>query len=128
MKAQVAIEFMIIMGALLALMTSAVLLSSGSIHQMNELQIKKEAEDALSRISSKINTAFLEGEGFMTSMEVPETLVYYDYSLTIYDNYLLLEVENRTFEQPLLTKAVTQGSVNKGINTLENNGTFVRIS
>ena len=125
MKAQVAIEFMIIFGVFLVAITVTVLAAWNSMANTNKSSIDFEANGILNTISNKINTAFLEGHGFSTNLTIPENIMNYNYTLTREGNMMWLNIENLVYSRRLLTNNIT-GNFDKGVRMLENvNGEIV---
>ncbi|RLI96215.1 MAG: hypothetical protein DRO99_04870 [Candidatus Aenigmatarchaeota archaeon] len=120
MKAQVAIEFMIILGALLLIAASVAVMSTNNMAQLSDLSLQMEANEIADSLGSKINTAFLEGDGFSTTATIPSSILSRDYELSVRGNYIYVSVDGISIEKPLLSKNVTQGSVAKGDKALRN--------
>ena len=120
MKAQVTIEFIMIIAVIMLVMASVTVMTSNNIRHLDRMSISMEAEKMLDTTASKINTAFLEGSGFSMTMEMPHKVVNRDYTVMVSGNYLLLTIEETSFEKPLLTNNVTQGYIQPGFNAVQN--------
>ncbi len=119
MKAQVAIEFMIIFGVFLIALTLIVIAAWNNIVNINKSTIDFEVYRILNLVSNRINTAYLEGHGFSIGLVVPEQIGVYNYTLEIEENTLWLTVNENPFSRRLLTSNIT-GSLEGGTNTIEN--------
>lgn len=125
MKAQVAIEFMIIFAAFLVALIFVVLAAWNNIANIDKSSIDFEADRILGLIANRINTAYLEGDGFSIGLAVPEKIGVYDYAIGIEENMVWLTVNEISYSRRLLTSNIT-GSIRGGMNTLENlNGEIV---
>jgi hypothetical protein len=125
MKAQAAVEFMIIFGAFLIALTLVVVAAWNNIVNINESTIDFEANRILNLATDRINTAYLEGHGFSISLVIPEKIGVYDYTLDIEENSLWLTINEVSYSNRLLTSNVT-GNLQGGENKIENvNGGIV---
>jgi hypothetical protein len=86
-----------------------------------------EAGKTLSMVKSKLETAFLEGDGFSTNFTLPQRIMGFDYSVNISSGFLFIGVNNSTYSSPLITKDIT-GVPRKGENALRNSGGRLVIS
>lgn len=103
------------------LMAAIVVLSFISFAQLRAVQQQAdlEAEKILSEVALKINTAYIEGDGFFINMTLQSNILGSDYNMTIAANQALLEVDTVTYAKNLLTQNIS-GIVTKGLNTVEN--------
>jgi hypothetical protein len=125
MKAQVAIEFMIIFGAFLVAITLVVLAIWNNTVNINRSAVDFEANRILNLVSNRINTAYLEGDGFSINLVVPGKIGQQNYTLEVEDKMLWLTVNEISYQTRLLTQNIT-GSIEKGTNRVENvNGEIV---
>jgi hypothetical protein len=125
MKAQVAIEFMMIFGVFLLGITIVALAAWNNIANAEKSSMDFEARRILNLISGRINTVYLEGHGFSIGLAVPEKIGVSDYAITIDENTLWLELNGVSYTSKLLASNIT-GSVKRGENTLTNvNGAVV---
>ncbi len=125
MKAQVAIEFMLIFGVFLLGITIVALAAWNNIANAEKSSMDFEARRILNLISGRINTVYLEGHGFSIDLVVPEKIGVSDYAITIDENTLWLELNGVSYTSKLLASNIT-GSIEKGENTVTNvNGVVV---
>ncbi len=118
-KSQITIEFLIITGIFLLALIIGVFISFSKIQEMREIQNDMSALNFLNKVSDKLNTVFLEGNGFEANLTLPSTLSGFDYDLTIYSTTMILEINNKTYEKILLTGNISQ-NLSKGFNILKN--------
>jgi hypothetical protein len=124
-KAQVSIEFMLLFIFFLGIMAVVMVYVIQSIENTSASTVGLEAQQRLSFIKSKIETAFLEGDGFSTNLTLPEQIMNLNYSVGIDSGFVLIEINNMTYSSPLITKDIT-GAPRKGENLLRNvNGRLV---
>jgi hypothetical protein len=119
MRAQVAVEFMIIFGIFLVALIIILIAVWSDVADMNRANIELSVNNLLEKVSSKIDTVFLEGDGFSSNITIPETISGLNYSIGMFNGAIWIEVNNITYSKNLLTKNVT-GSFNKGQNLLRN--------
>ena len=118
-KSQITIEFLIITGIFLLALIIGVFISFSKIQETREIQNDMSALNFLNKVSDKLNTVFLEGNGFEANLTLPSTLSGFDYNLTIYSTTMILEINNKTYEKILLTGNISQ-NLSKGFNILKN--------
>ncbi len=126
-KAQVSIEFMVLFMLFLAVLTIAVVSVTQSTDSVYMSSTWLEAEGLLSLAKSKIDTAFLEGDGFSTSLILPEKILGFNYTLNISSNLLFIEINNEHQTKMLLSGNIT-GPLRKGENRIQNIGNRIVIS
>lgn len=124
-KAQVSIEFMLLFIFFLGIMAVVMVYVMQSIENTSASTVSLETQQRLSFIKSKIETAFLEGDGFSTNFTLPLQIMNLNYSVGIDSGFVLIEINNMTYSSPLITKDIT-GTPRKGENLLRNvNGRLV---
>jgi hypothetical protein len=127
MKAQVAVEFMLIFGVFLIGITIVVLATWNNIANAEKAALDFEAGRILNLISSRINTAYLEGNGFSIGLSIPEKIGLNNYTLQLENNIMWLNVTGASYSRKLLTSNIS-GTLSWGENTLENVNGMVVIS
>ena len=124
-KAQMSTEFMFIFIFLLALtmlVAAAAVWNTGGVYLST---VELEARKVLSLAKGKLDTTFLEGDGFSTTFTLPQKIMSLDYSINISSRFVFLEAGNQTYSALLLSNS-TSGSLKKGQNTVKNlNGQLV---
>ncbi|MFH1978468.1 MAG: hypothetical protein ABIJ92_04025 [Candidatus Aenigmatarchaeota archaeon] len=124
-KAQSAAEFMIIFMMLIIVLSLAAWISSTKTQEVNTIKTNRDVGVVLNVIVSKIDTAFLEGDGFSTDMYLPANITSVDYTVQIVQNQVLITHRGLTYSKRLLTDDV-QGSTSKGFNMIRNvDGTVI---
>jgi len=125
MKAQVAIEFIIIFGLFLAATIVISIAAWNNIVDEETTYIEFEASRIIDLASGRINTAYLEGSGFSINLVIPEKLGLYNYTLQLDGNMIWLHALNVSYSRKLLTPNIT-GTLAAGENKISNvNGTIV---
>lgn len=127
MKAQVAIEFMIIFGLFIVALTLIALASWNNMANIHKSTIDFDAHRILTLASDRINTVYLEGDGFSTTVTIPEKIGNYDYSLYIEGNIMWVDVNGLSYSKRLLTSNIT-GALDHGTNSVSNSYGEVVIS
>lgn len=119
MKVQVSIEFMIIFAGFLVAMILVTVGSWNNLANINDSSIDFEARKIIGLAADRINTAYLEGDGFSINLSLPETIINRNYTLYAEGTLLWLEVNGDSFHRTLLTDNIT-GNLSAGINRLSN--------
>ena len=125
MKAQLAVEFILIFAIFLAALTIIALSSLNKAVDISRSTIEREANTLLSKVANTINTVFLEGDGFAINLTLPEKIKGFGYNISIENQSIWLTMNQRSYHKRLLTNNVT-GELKKGENLLKNvNGGIV---
>ncbi len=127
MKAQGAMEFVMIFVLLIAALSIAALASMEKTAEINRVMLEIESEKLLDGVAGKINTAFLEGPGFKTKVVFPERISGLSYSITINSNQIILSFDNFEYFKNVLTQNIT-GNFVKGVNLIENRDGAITIT
>jgi hypothetical protein len=124
-KAQMSMEFMLIFVLMLAVtvvVAAAVVWNTSGVY-LSTMEL--EAREVLSVAKGKLDTAFLEGDGFSTTFTLPQKILNYNYSISISSRFVVLDAGNQTYSAILLSNS-TSGSLKKGQNSVRNvNGQLV---
>lgn len=124
-KAQISIEFMMLFIFFVGLLAVVMVYAVQNMQSVSSSTLSLEAGKTLSLALSKLDTAFLEGDGFSTTFVLPGLIMGMDYSVNVTSGFVLVVVDNSTYSRPLLTKDVA-GMPKKGENAVRNaNGTLV---
>jgi len=124
-KAQISTEFMILFTFFVCILAFAMVYVIQNIQDTSASTLWIEADKTLFLVKSKLETAFLEGDGFSTNFTLPQRIMGFDYSVNISSGFLFIGIENDTYSNPLITKDIT-GVPRKGENALRNvNGRLV---
>jgi hypothetical protein len=126
-KAQVSIEFMILFIFFLGLLAFAIISVMQSVQDVSASSVGLEAQKELSVLRSKLDTAFLEGDGFSTNFTLPQKIIGLDYSMNVSSGFALIQVNNLTYSTPIISRNVS-GYPRKGENALRNSGGNLVIS
>ena len=134
MKGQSAFEFMIIFAILMVALLSVLVAVYSNIADITYSKIEIASIDFVEEIRNKINTVYLEGNGFSLIVDLPDRFYVtvteetrgYDYEFLIDGETLILNVvEFNSFSRNLLTENIT-GTLSPGSNTIKNvNGEIV---
>ena len=127
-KAQIAFEYMFIFGIMIAALILGVWFTWTRSFEISQETVRMEAENLLEKVARKIDTTWLEGEGFSTNITIPMTIANVYYSLNITSNYVVLELLEKDYAKPILTQNVTGIFTIGRVNTLHNMGDYILIS
>lgn len=118
-------EFISIFMLLLAAVGIISYISFIQLENSRIYQLGLEAEKILNDITVKINTAYLEGDGFSINLTLPEKIAGSDYTVQIFSNTIIINLGESNYTRNILSPDIT-GSLKKGINTIENkHGTII---
>ena len=116
---QISMEFMLLFMLFMVAVATAVIVSTHRSYEISQAQVDLSANRILDTAAGRINTAFLEGDGFSTTVKLPESILMMNYSIDIESNEVVLMLEGRTYIAYLLTTNVT-GDMAKGTNLISN--------
>ena len=124
-KAQVSIEFMLLFMFFMAVLAFSIVSVVQNMQGVSSSALSLETGKALYLVKSKLDTAFLEGDGFSTNFTMPQRIMNIDYSVNISSGFVLIEINNLTYSSSLIAKDIT-GIPRKGENAIKNvNGKLV---
>lgn len=125
LRAQSSIEFILIFGLLLLILSIGTTVAWVRIFGVSQAQKNLEISKILDEASNKINLAFLEGNGFSINLTMPKKIHSQDYTIDIYSNNVVIYFANATYSKHLLTENIT-GIPKKGTSIIANiNGEVV---
>ncbi len=131
MKAQSAMEFLIIFMIFVAALAIIAAITLNKTREISTATIELETKKILNEISDKINIVFLEGHGFSTNITVSEKIFSRNYTIWIASNNVYLQLDGTVYAGTILTRNVTitdpGGLLEKGEHTLRNENGIVVI-
>jgi len=125
-KAQSSVEFMLIFMLLLLVLALAAWISGTKTTEINTIEKNLEIGRVLDDMKNTIDTVYIEGNGFSTQLEMPYKIYDLNYTMMIYRNQVLIDVEGFTYSKVIMTYNVT-GNFSYGKNYLKNENGFVVI-
>ncbi|MFH0956440.1 MAG: hypothetical protein V1813_01110 [Candidatus Aenigmatarchaeota archaeon] len=128
LSGQSAFEFMFIFGVLLVATAFGMWVSGIKAGEVSETMRQLEIDDFLTSLSEKINTAWIEGEGFTMNATIPETIAGMDYTLDITSNHITLFVGEKYYLKQIIAANVTGTFVKGGTSRLTNTGDGILVS
>jgi hypothetical protein len=128
LSGQSAFEFMFIFSVLLAATGFGIWVSSIKAAEVTQARNELEIDDFLTSLSEKINTAWIEGEGFTANVTLPETIAGMDYTIDISSNHIALLIGGTYYLKQLITTNVTGIPVKGGTSRLTNTGDGILVS
>lgn len=128
LSAQIAFEYMFIFAIFMAAMILGTMFAWSRSLEVNRYYTRLQVNNLLETVAGKINTAWLEGDGFSTNVTIPETVASLDYTLNVTSNYVLLTIMEEDYIKPIITQNVTGDFTIGDINTLTNTGEHIKIS
>ncbi len=118
-KAQASMEFMALFILFLLAITFAMYVSIQRSHVIADAQMSLESNRVLTSMTNKINTVFLEGDGFSMNVTIPERIYRINYTVSIRSNEVILRVDGSSFIEQVITNNIT-GSFDKGTSRITN--------
>jgi hypothetical protein len=126
-KAQVAIEFMVIFAIFLVAVTISLFFVWENASEMNTAAIESETRVVVNAIAGKLDTVYLEGDGFSTNLTVPQLISGMNYTLELTAGTVWVTLENRSYGRVVLPSNIS-GTLRKGVNILRNSNGMIVIS
>jgi len=127
LKAQSAFEFMFIFGVFLSALILGIWISQTKTAEVVTTQRLMEIDDFLSDITAKVDTAWLEGEGFSSNVTLPAKIAGFNYTITHSSNYIYIKVLGVDYGKPLVTANLTGTFVPGTVQRLRNTGETIEI-
>lgn len=128
MKAQVSVEFMVLISILLILFILYIKNSLSLQKDMTAIKIDQEAKKLSDRIAFEINTAVKSGNGYKRNFFVENSFAGISNFNIFVDNYEVKLVWDQDFvTSQIVTKNIT-GDVGKGWNLIENRDGVIHVS
>lgn len=127
MKNQATIEFMIIFSLLLFAMAIAAVFATQRINEVHSSQTAFEAEHLLGTIGGLMDTVVIEGDGFSSTVVIPNLIAGRSYTLTAHPNLLVLRVGNQDFTRSVLADTFSGSFALGGEQTIKNAGGVIEI-
>ena len=122
LKAQSAFEFLFIFGIFLSALLIGMWVSASKTAEIRVGQKDLEINDVLTSVSDKINTAWLEGEGFSTNVTLPESVAGADYEINVTANYIILWTGDSHYLRTVITNNITGELTEGATNNIRNTG------
>ena len=126
-KGQIAFEYMFVFAIFMIALILATVFAWNKSLEISRGHRRLEVENLLDGVSGKIDTAWLEGEGFTTNLTIPATVADSQFTLNVTSNFLLLVLRQEEYVKPILTPNVTGSFTIGGVNTLYNSGGRIEI-
>ena len=127
MRAQASMEFMILFILFLVALGGALMVSINRSQTISQAQIDITATRILDDAADRINTAYIEGDGFSMNLTIPQKIIRKDYLINVSSNEVIIRLEGKTYVRTLLTNNVT-GEFIKGKNRVMNYNGQIRIT
>ncbi len=127
-KLQSSFEFIFITGMLIAALIMGAWFSWIQTSSIKDSENSLVVGDFLNSVSEKINTAWLEGEGFSSNVTMPMTIAGQPYEINITDNYLVVRLLGQEHMKVLITNNVTGNFTIGTLNRLTNRKSYIEIS
>jgi hypothetical protein len=126
-KAQSAFEFIFIFGIFLSALVVSMWVSSTKTAEIGEYNKNLLIDDLLLKVTEKINTAWIEGEGFSTNVTLPALVASSEYGISVSSNFVIVTVSGEHYIRGIITENVTGNLTVGGVSTLRNTGDAVEI-
>ncbi len=127
MKNQATVEFMIIFTVFILAAAVAGLVSFQKINEITGQQEVLDGEGTVRLAASTLDRTLIEGDGFSTKLNLPDSLSGRPYNITLHSGLVVLNLGGHDFTKTTLVTDFT-GSLSNGGNTLKNSKGTVEIS
>ena len=94
---------------------------------IGDSRLDLEAGNLLDTVKSSVNTAYLEGDGFSSTIFMPEKIISFSYTIQYSGNIVWVTVINRTYSSRFMTSNVS-GSFVPGELIIKNVQGMVEVS
>lgn len=125
-KAQSAIEFLLLVGVVLFLTLGFMSVFQKDVARKGAEKREFEMQELMRSVQNEINIAAGSADGYIREFEIPDRIVGKEYSIGIYDGYVYLNTTDGMHAMAVPTHNVT-GQLRKGANLIRtiNNSVFV---
>jgi hypothetical protein len=125
LKAQVAFEFIILIGIGLIMLIIFVSSTSDHAERLNSQRDFIVLKDISYKIQNEINLASQVKEGYKRTFYLPDELDGNEYTITTYENEFKVSMNNMDFS---LRIPKINGTIKKGNNTITNKGGVINLN
>ena len=126
MISQATVEFIILFGVMLIAIIAAVTFSWGEINDVNHMRLSRDANSLLSDVRSKMDTAYIEGDGFSIKLLLPEQINGLTYKINASDNVIYVNISNHIYTTTIMAQNVS-GTFRIGENIIRNSDGIIII-
>ncbi len=128
LKGQSAFEFLFVFGVFIAALLMGVWVSAVKSGELDIYMKNLEIDELMTTVTEKINTVWVEGEGFSSNLTLPSLVYSMTYDIDVTSNLVMLTAGGERYMRPIITQNVT-GTLKKiSVNTLTNRGDHIEIS
>lgn len=117
-RGQSALEFLILVGAVLFFFTGFFIIIQQQIAFKKFEEINRDFKDVAENVQEEINLAKSASDGYMRDFEVPETVNGLNYEINISDDLIFIKSESGKYALSLPVSNVT-GDLVKGSNSIQ---------
>jgi hypothetical protein len=128
LKGQSAFEFLFVFGVFIAALLMGVWASAVKSGELDAYMKNLEIEDLMTTVTEKINTVWVEGEGFSSNLTLPYLVYSMPYEINVTSNLVMLTAGGGRYMMPIITQNVTGTLKKSEVNTLTNRGDHIEIS
>lgn len=123
-RAQSAIEFLILIGAVLFFVTLFLMVVQGNVEQKNREKEEIIVQNMAMSIQDELNLAAKSTNGYSREFLIENTIYGKDYNVTLSDNRVYIKTERIAMSYPVVG---VYGNVKKGINIIkkQNNSIYL---
>lgn len=127
MKAQVAMEFLIFFSIFIMILIIVFAVNFQKTAEIRASSESIEADRLIGLAADRINTVFLEGQGFSSELSLPPSVGAVNYSVSINGSIAYLVVREDYYQRTLMTSNV-QGQLMPGRNIIRNSNGTISVS
>lgn len=126
-KAQSAIEFIILIGAVLFIFISLSLVFQQNLQEKNYEKRNQEIFNIAKSVQQEIDIASLAADGYQRTFELPNKIINADYNITITSNFVYIYTLDAKHALSLPVKNVT-GQIQIGNNVIKKTNNIVLLN
>ena len=123
LKSQSAIEFIILIGAVLFIFISLSLVFQQNLREKNAEKRNQEVFNLAKSVQQEIDLAAISSDGYQRTFTLPSRIIKADYNVTLIDNFVYIKTLDNRHALSLPVKNLS-GQIQKGNNIIRKiNGT-----
>jgi len=125
LKAQIIMEFIALIGVLLFMFILFLGVTGYHTKELNQERLELTAEDMIFLVQRELELAVNSFDGYHRQFYLPAKLDNFDYDILMFDNEVVLTVNNQDFFLPTIN---VTGNLSKGTNIIEKRGSVIYLN
>ena len=127
-KAQSAIEFMIITGAMLLFFVSMLLVFQQNLSLKAKEKRQFEVQEIVLKVQNEINLAAASTDGYYRNFTIPEKIINVDYSISTDEGAVYIITDDGKHAMALPIPSVAGNGIRKGSNIIQKQNSIIYLN